>query len=201
MNILKIIKNWLLELYLSNSMIEYKYLYISQKKLNKYIEKKAYELSESENIKVFNVSFDEINKNIKDEDSKAVGRFLYVKNENVVEYFYNLSKIILTDKSYNDIRYYSIPRIELTEQSDSFVFIHELGHYFIYKRELEQSEAAADAYCEEFFDKYLPSFFKWIYQIEIKVRANKNINFTKLECYNYFKEYKEWIKNNPEYFE
>ena len=42
-----------------------------------------------------------------------------------------------------------------------------------------ESEKAADAYCEEFFDKYLPSFFKWIYQIDIKVRTNKKIEFTK----------------------
>jgi hypothetical protein len=93
----------------------------------------------------------------------------------------------------------SIPRIELSEKADVFTLLHEIGHYFIYKRDQEQTESAADAYCEEFFDNYLPEFFKWIFQIELQVYTKKSRqDFTTFECLKYYKQYKEWIENNSE---
>ena len=88
-----------------------------------------------------------------------------------------------------------IPRIEISEKSDVFILLHELGHYFIYKREQEQSEALANLFIEEFFDNYLPPFFKWIYQNEIKNRCNMDLNFTVDECKEHWKQYCEFRNN------
>lgn len=213
MNIFNNIKNWFINAYyyfyldiIELGSIQYKYLDIYKNtKLLKYIEKKALELCKSENLNVYNVLFDDLNNDLKitDEKSKAVGCFRYIQKDKIKASYYNLKNLI--EKNNIDLnlfenREYAIPRIELTDKSDVFVLLHEIGHYFIYKRDQEQSEDAADAYCEEFFDNYLPGFFRWIFQIEIYVRTNKKVRYTSLESYNYLKEYKEWIKNNPDYF-
>ena len=56
-----------------------------------------------------------------------------------------------------------------------------------------QSEAGANFYCEEFFDNYLPPFFKWIYQIDINIRTNKKLKYSPLEAYTYWNEYQKFI--------
>lgn len=124
-----------------------------------YIEEKARELANNENVGIFSVFFDELNKDEKIESDKAVGIFRYPN------------------------------RIEISEYGDVFTILHELGHYFLYKRGLPQSEAGANLFIEEFFDNYLPPFFKWIYQIEIKIRGNMNLNFTTYEIETHIKEY------------
>ncbi len=135
-----------------------------------YIEKKVDELAETENIKMFSVSFDELNKDVEDDEKKALGVFYYLESKKIITYeslepwYKIINKEVPISKVY--------PRIELTERSDVFIKLHELGHYFIYKRDQVQSEPAANLFIEEFFDNYLPPFFKWIYQIEIKIRGN-----------------------------
>jgi hypothetical protein len=158
-----------------------------------YIEKKVDELAETENIKMFSVSFDELNKDVEDDEKKALGVFYYLESKKIITYeslepwYKIINKEVPISKVY--------PRIELTERSDVFIKLHELGHYFIYKRDQVQSEPAANLFIEEFFDNYLPPFFKWIYQIEIKIRGNMDLNFTVDECKQYWKQYCEF-KNN-----
>lgn len=189
--------------YIKFEDFEYKYLKIyKNEKLLEFIEEKALELAKKENLPVFNVSFDELNKDleIKDENKKAVGVFRYIEKNKIASY---CNKIKEYEKNNGKITNLSkdliVPRIEMTELGDVFTLIHELGHYFIYKREQKQSEPAADAYCEEFFNEHLPPFFKWIFQIDIYVRTKKDVKYSSSESYNYFKEYNIWIKNNPQY--
>lgn len=213
MNIFNNIKNWVINTYYYIYLdfyylgrIEYKYLEFNKNNiLLKHIEEKALELCKYENINVYNVLFDDLNNELKitDENSKAVGCFRYLKKNKLISSYNTLLNYIIDnniDLSLLENKEYAIPRIELSDKSDVFVLLHEMGHYFCYKRYQEQSEHAADAYCEEFFDNYLPGFFKWIFQIEIYVRTNKKVRYTSLESYKYLKEYKEWIKNNPDYF-
>ena len=190
------IKNWFIKKYVDifvDYTINYKYLHISKNKyLLDYIEEKANELAKNEKIKIFNVSYDELNKYEKIEANKAVGVFSYLKNglENHYDSLikeYEKNQIISPSKIF--------PRIEITEKGDIFTILHELGHYFLYKRNETQSEKSANLFVEEFFDNYLPSFFKWLFQIDISVRVNKERKFSKLECYNYLKEYNNWKKN------
>jgi len=172
-------------------LIKYEYLELYDKKvLIDYIEKVARELSESEGVKIFDISFDEMNKDRK-YSNKAIGVFIYLNpnlsKEYLIEYQYvideskRLSQIIPSNLVY--------PRIELSDIYDVFTLIHELGHYFLYKRGIVQSEIGADLYIEEFFNDHLPPFFKWIYQISISIRTNKEIDYTVEESFEYWKEY------------
>ena len=141
-----------------------------------YIEEKVLELAKNEGIQIFSVPFDEMNKNEVDEDSKAVGKFIYYKDKQVTTYYETTFPTRYGNLTKNDLpREKVLPRIEISDQGDVYTILHELGHYFIYKRDQIQSEAGANMFIEEFFENYLPPFFKWIYQIEIKIRTKKNI--------------------------
>ena len=92
-----------------------------------------------------------------------------------------------------------VPRIELIEDDDIlFTLIHELGHYFIYKNGGVQSEEKADLYIEEFFDNCLPPFFKWVFQITIKVRTKKELKFLNEESFLYWKDYQTFFNSENE---
>ena len=160
-----------------------------------FIEKKALEVAESEGIKIYFVSYSDMNKEKLKEENKAVGRFIYYNKEYREEYNKYIRKRFGDIKPINIPREDALPRIEISELCDVFTIIHELGHYFLEKRNQEQSEDAANMYVEEFFDKYLPPFFKWIYQIDIKIRTKKEYNFTPEECYNYWEEYNKFTNN------
>lgn len=194
--------------YINNDIsLPYKYLYIEdedKKVLNQFIDKIARELAEKENVKIFFVPFDEMNKDEKDVNKKAVGRFIFFeKSYNYgLKLFQYKTSLMRSNYSQDEInRLTTYPRIELSEKSDEMVIIHELGHYFLYKREQAQSEKAADSYIKEFFETYLPPFFKWVYQTDIQIRYGTKENdykdgkykFTNLECYNYYSDFKNFI--------
>jgi Zn-dependent peptidase ImmA (M78 family) len=168
----------------------------SKKVLLDYIENKVKELANKENIPIFNVSFDDMNIGVTDENEKSIGTFNYCKDsESKIEYkriLDQLKKCNLYDKRPKN---HILPRIELSEKADLYTLIHELGHYFLYKRNMNQSEQGADKFIEEFFDNYLPPFFKWIYRIELQIRTKKELNFSPKEDYMYYKQYKEFVKN------
>lgn len=185
-----------------------KYLFIEDEDkniLNQFIDKTAREIAGQEDLKIFFVPFDEMNKDEKDINKKAVGRFIFFeKSYNYgLKIFQYKTSLIKSNKYSNDEinRLTTYPRIELSEKSDELVIIHELGHYFLYKRGMVQSEKAADAYIKEFFETYLPPFFKWLYQIDIQIRygtkekdyQDGKYKFTNLECYNYYNDFKNFI--------
>jgi hypothetical protein len=172
---------------------DYKFLYLDQSVLLEYIEKIALDLAESEDLPVRRVLFDELNVNEVEEGSKAVGVFRYISGDAKHTHYSLVKSCKKLNIEVPDNMIY--PRIELTEKSDVFVLIHELGYYFLYKREQKQSEPAADFYIDEFFESYLPEFFKWIFKIDLKVRTKKEYKFSSYDAYYYYKEYLEWIKN------
>lgn len=191
LKILTIIKNWFIDYDKYKIKFLYKY---DNPILIAHIQKIAKKLAEDEGVKVYFVSFDELNVNETEEEKNAVGKFIYLTDNNVE----TVHKLMLVQNFYknrdngNIPQKFIYPRIELTT-NDIFVFIHELGHYFLYKRGMIQSEAGANFYCEEFFDNYLPPFFKWIYQIDINIRTNKKLKYSPLEAYTYWNEYQKFI--------
>ena len=171
-------------------MIQYKYLDLQHENVFiDYIEEKARELTDKEGINIYFVPYDEMNKNEPDQYKKAIGMFKSMNNDNLIEYERIMSNFKKEYPKSNLGFEFEFPRIEITEKADVFTILHELGHYFLYKRNIKQSEEGANLYIEEFFNNHLPSFFKWIYQIDIQVRGGKKIKYTSLECYKYFKEY------------
>ena len=196
-NKIKFIIDKILSILFLKKFIFYEYSFLEilkNKKLLTYIENVAKELAKKEDIPIFNVNFDEINKNEVCEAYKAVGRFVYLTSENILKY----NEIIEYYKKNNEIVNYNFkyPRIELTEKADVFVLLHELGHYFIYKNDEIQSEEKANEYIFEFFKEHLPEFFSWIYQINIEVRTKKITKYSEYKSYVYYLEYKKWLKEN-----
>jgi hypothetical protein len=196
------IKNWVFKKYyhiyldyIQNGMVKYSYLEPYKKKsFIEYVKNVAIEIANNEGIKIFFLPFDEINKNETVEKEKAIGAFRYLRDVDDNNYIYE--KLIDTYKKLNkDVPIKDIyPRIEISEKGDVFTILHELGHYFIYKADKIQSEEGANLFIGEFFDKHLPPFFKWIYQIEIECRTGKKVKYTTLECYNYLKQYNNFCK-------
>lgn len=177
-----------------NYKIKYSFWKLNDPLLLDYIERKAMELSKNENIPIFFSSFEEMNKHETIEEEKAVGIFKYIKNEERrIQYEKNVAKFKQINYTIPKTDVY--PRIEISEKGDVFTILHELGHYFIYKRGQEQSELGANQFIEEFFDNYLPPFFKWIYQIEIKIRSKNDFSFTDEEINKNYKDYLKWKEN------
>ena len=85
------------------------------------------------------------------------------------------------------------------DKSWVFTLLHELGHYFIYKKE-EQSEDKANLYIEEFFDEHLPPFFKWGSQIMVNIKSKRietenKLKFSEEESFIYWKDYQMFFGN------
>lgn len=175
----------------------YRHLFweLSSHKLLDFIEKESLKLAKDEGIDIFFSSYDEMNKDETIESEYAVGKFFYIaNNERRVVYENNVAK--LKKINYNLPKQDVYPRIEISEKGDVFTILHELGHYFIYKRNQEQTELGANQFIEEFFKNYLPPFFMWIYQIEVKIRTRKEFKISFNEGKEHYKEYLEWSKNN-----
>lgn len=175
----------------------YKHLFweLGSHKLLDFIEKEALKLAKEEGIDIFFSSYDEMNKDETIEEEKAVGKFLYIgNNERRVRYEKSVAQ--LKKINYNLPKQDVYPRIEISEKGDVFTILHELGHYFIYKRNQEQTELGANQFVEEFFNNYLPPFFMWIYQIEVKIRSKTDFKISYDDGKERYKEYLEWSKNN-----
>jgi len=166
---------------------------INKNKLKPFIESKIKQILEEEDILMVDVPYDEINKDhVGPEGEKAIGLFRYLKgnlnDETYVRYMYLLSEIDKTKLDYK----YIYPRIEISEKGDLFTKLHELGHYFLYKKNVKQSEKAADYYIFTFFDKHLPPFFKWIFSIELEVYSETELKFSRRQIINFIKEYRKF---------
>jgi hypothetical protein len=171
-------------------------------KLKNHMNKIAHQLAESENIQIFYVSSKEMNKKEILEKDWAAGLFIYKNSENSQIIYEKLKmNLYLNDKELAEKifkqREFILPRIEISsDDGDVWTLIHELGHYFMYKRNEEQSEEKADLYAIEFFDNHLPPFFKWVFQIMYGIRIKQKTTFTKKESYLYYQDYKKWITSN-----
>ena len=190
----KFLENIWLEL-TPTSFLDFRKYKINKEALKPFIEAKIKAILEEENLLMVDVPYDIMNKDhIGPEGNKAIGLFRYIKedlnDEIYVKYIDLISKVDKTKLDYTHI----YPRIEISEQGNLFTKLHELGHYFLYKENVKQSEEAADYYIFTFFDEHLPSFFKWIFRIEIEVRANVELKFSRRDIINSIKEYKEFQK-------
>jgi len=200
--------------YLKSWDWEYKFLEIDKnQKLLDYIENKIYELAKSEGVEVFILPEAIINEKEVNKEKWASGKFkwLDLKDMSVQERESYQKKVDMVKKLINPTDpYYSIerrkltyPRIELISESQQdsriMTFLHEMGHYFIYKKDEEQSETKADLYIPEFFDTHLPPFFKWVFQCWLSVYGRKDPNFKEIkykkeESFQYWNDYQNFIK-------
>lgn len=171
------------------------FVYIDRTKLHPFIEKAAKELAEKENLPVLYVDYEELNKNM---EKETLGLFISIRKDQSTKYKELMEKLI-KESLKNNVevpKTYIYPRIELSEKSDIFTFLHELGHYYIYKHNKIQSEESANAYIAQFFEEHLPDFFSWVFNIELEVYANKKVEYSNYQSYIYYNKYIKWIKEN-----
>jgi len=210
--IIIIILNIIFILYLLYFIIELYFLYFKLNKhplLIKKIDNVLNKLCEEENIKVFHVSYEELNKDRKEKKDKIIGKYVYSKDEEHIIKIHNLikeieeieNKIKETESNYTsniDLKYIYMPRIMLCNIdhyssmcSYYSVFFHELGHHFSIKNDDDGSEEAADRWASLLIKKYLPSyfllFFDFIYSYE-KYEAKLNFK-EKIKAYYEFIKY------------
>lgn len=156
---------------------KYKYLdFLDNKDLNDYVDKTAREVAEKENIPIRMLPSDVLNFGIPKENRMA-GQFIHYIN-------------FKEDPPF-------IPRIEVAYgKEEHWTLIHELGHFFRYKRRKTQTEDAADAYILEFFYKHLPPFFRWVFQLHLSIRVkDKKIReFTDEESFEHFLACEEFLE-------
>jgi len=187
---------------------EFKYLEIDKnQKLMDYIESKIYELSKSEGVEVFILPQEIVNEKEVNRENWACGKFKYLNLKDDVEKEEYQRKLNLALNLINptdpyfavEKRKITYPRIELISEAEQdsriMTFLHEMGHYFIYKKNEEQSEIKADLYIPEFFDTHLPPFFKWVFQCWLTVYGrNEEIKYTSEESFQYWNDYQNFMK-------
>jgi hypothetical protein len=106
--------------------------------IKKFAYNKLIDVCKDEKIYFFEVSDNIINKNVKDEDKKASGRYTYLEGKTVIEMNQMTEKIISISSSLNinvEIENY-FPKILINVNNDSdkynvMTLAHELGHHFI----------------------------------------------------------------------
>jgi hypothetical protein len=186
----------------------------TDKELHIFIKDKLEEITKEENILLVIKDYEELNVN-RAEDDKIVGCYFY-NNKNdgkeLLERFDTLkSDILKTNDPYLvekvnkiDRTSFVYPRIELCENDSTcknrnvwfyFTWMHELGHHFIHKNNIqcENEEKMADKWCLEFFDKYMPDYYKWLFSTYIEVYADTKIKLNDKEMY---RKYLKNIKKN-----
>jgi hypothetical protein len=189
-NILKIIKSWLhkytiipidskqLQYNTKRGFWKYEFLKLLDNEiLINHVYSTALKVANSEDVPVRTIPISVMNKGVSVE-KHAAGKFVYLP-----------SRVFVPGE---------LPRIELTDKY-IWTFIHELGHYFRYKRNKPQSEDVANNYTLEFFHKHLPPFFRWVFQISIDTRVKGNgkyKDYTDYEAYEHFLECEKFLKNN-----
>lgn len=177
------IKKWF-TLVFGNGLDNFTYLeFCNNPLLRQYVELKALELCDTEGIPVFFTDLESINScsNLKEVQNPACGKFIYHPAKK-------------TNKSLERTECY--PRIEVDKSAPTKVFIllHEMGHYFLYKNGIDQSEEKADFYIYTFVKNHLPPFFKWVLQIEMEVYSDIVRDFTFEENCEFKKQAKLFLK-------
>lgn len=150
-------------------------------------------ICKEENIRVFHKSYDEMNKK---HNTDAVGRYEYTINKEFQEKMDNaLADIEALERKYHQSyekmcadagvategkECFVLPQIQLCDESLLVyglktyytTFFHELGHHFVEKEHLEQSEEAADKKALELVLKRLPFFFQLMPYFRFKYSLN-----------------------------
>ena len=138
-------------------------------------------ICKEENIRVYHKSYEEINK---DGKSDAVGRYVYTHDADFQKKMNDaLAGIEALERKYGQSyevmcaeagvategkECFVLPQIQLCDESllayglktYYTTWLHELGHHFVEKEHLEQSEEAADKKAFELVLKRLPFFFQ-----------------------------------------
>jgi hypothetical protein len=181
-----------------------------EKYLLEFIYKIAEKVAEKENVPIFVLPIEELNKDEKDTKRWSAGVYFHLKKEcNKIEREEKIRQLIEIYKLETLPRELINPRIELGYEKgekieeNCWTLIHELGHHFVEKKGEEQSEEKADKYIEEFFDTYLPPFFKWAFQIMLGIRimgdkwevGGRYFKFSRWESFLYYKDLIEFTDN------
>lgn len=161
------------------------------------IEKKLKTICENEGIRVYNISYEELNKNVENEEQMALGKYCYTLDKEyqqlINEYVNSCNKLnMLTDcDSYDDdIKRRVLPKILLCKEyqvklfglcSYHSTYLHELGHHFAVKdMQDNHSEEDADRYAYQIVVKEFPLFFQLIYDFHFSYRLkNTELSFFK----------------------
>ena len=155
---------------------EYEFLKLHENNdLLEHIKSVAYKIAENENIPVREMSMEILNVG-ETAENNCCGRFVYSPT------YWEIPTML--------------PRIELGEfENNQWTLIHELGHYFRYKRRKKQSEQIANNYIIEFFYTHLPPFFRWVYQItlDVSTKDKKWREYTDKESFEHYLECEKFL--------
>lgn len=145
---------------------------------------KLIDIATVEQVSVFNLSSEYINRKKDDESKYAGGKYCYLDGDSVIEMRKTSERIkeIYTElqESFDEIEL-TYPRIELTITHEleykNFTFAHELGHHFLNVNKMENTEIAADNYIYIIFNEMINEpLLLYIFCSHIEI-FSKNENF------------------------
>jgi hypothetical protein len=171
------------------------------------IETKLKMICEREGIHVYNISYEELNKN---EDQKVLGKYCYTLDteyqkliDEYVKTCNKLNKLINCDSYDDDIKKYFLPKILLCKEYQVRIFglssfyctyLHELGHHLAIKKMRNQhNEIDADKYAHQIILNEFPLFFQLIYEFRFQLKDAELSFIKKLQALLQFIMY--MIKN------
>lgn len=174
-------------------------------------------IAKKEDIGVFDLSYDELNKNEKNGENEACGAYIFTEDN---EYLKKIKKIyndmveiekkyetpyhILYEKQFNKpsntrTHDFCIPRIEIAKDKNPSrwtklyyfkTFAHELGHHFAIKNENDRSEERADEISAKLIYNHTPTYFRLIYGNLFNIVFDNKINKKKFGMPSGFKFWK-----------
>lgn len=159
--------------------------------LKKTINDTLNKIARKEGIGVFDLSYDELNKDEKDEKKKACGVYVNLKKDDEftekikktyndileIEKKYGIPFHVMYEKEFkkpSSVRIYKFhfPRIEIAKDENPNrwtelyyfkTFAHELGHHFAIKNENNRSEERANEIGAKLILNHTPTYFRLIY--------------------------------------
>jgi hypothetical protein len=161
------------------------------------IETKLKTICEREGIHVYNISYEELNKNVEDENHKALGKYCYtldIEHQKLIKEYVNscnnLNRLIDGDSYDDDIKKHVLPKILLCKEYHVKLFglssyygtyLHELGHHFAVKEMQDKhDETDADRYAYQIVVKEFPLFFQLISDFNFSFRLeNTELTFNR----------------------
>lgn len=177
--------------------------------LEKIIKNSLHKIAKKENVGVFDIPFDELNK---DEEKKACGAYINIfpETEEDKKYVEKIRKTyqdiveleekygkpyhVMYEESFNEpskhkTHEFCIPRIVIANKTkkDSWdrlyyykVLAHELGHHFAIKGNGDRSEERANEIAANLILNHTPTYFRLIYGQLFEIVFDNNNKFKKL---------------------